>query len=182
MQLHILKLQTCSLKTVLSIISSALQKSQCYSCVFSFSFPLKKKKISKQQNYVLRAVLQYFLSCFFTVLLTNALTEKPAQNTEWWPAPKLSWSVSPKREEQQARMIPVHTSGNLFTAATKNSMHLILKESVESHFICVIQAPWVFKLHSDCWRHLTWKEAEKYLMAFQNVPAHNLHWFLCQAG
>lgn len=181
MQLHILKLQTCSLKTLLSIISSALQKSQCYSCVSSFSFPLKNKKANnKTMSWEL--TLQYFFPCFFTVLLTNALTEKPAQNTEWWPAPKLSWSVSPKREEQQAGMIPVHTSGNLFTAATTNSMHLILKESVENCFICVIQAPWVLKLHSDCWRHLTWKEAEKYLMAFQNVPAHNLHWFLCQAG
>lgn len=125
---------------------------------------------------------QHFFPCFFTVVSTNVLTEKPAEDTQWWPTAKLSWHVSPERKEQQAGMIPVHTSGSLFTAVTTNCMHLILKESVESSFICVIQAPWALKLHSDCWRHLTWKEAEKYLMAFQNVPAHNFHLFLCQAG
>lgn len=181
MQLHILKLQTCSLNTLLFIISSpALQKSQCYSCVFSFSPPLENKQANnKTMSWEL--TFQHFFPCFSTVVLTNVLTEKPAQDTHWWPAAKLSWSMSPK-QEQQAGMIPVHISGNLFTAATTNRMHLILKERVESHFICAVQAPWALKLHSDCWRYLTWKKAEKYLVAFQNVPAHNFHWFLCQAG
>ena len=126
---------------------SSLQKSQCYSWVFSFSLPLKNKQANNKTIYW-KLTFQHCFPCFFIVISTNFLTAKPAQNMQWWPAAKLSWSVSPRREQQQAGMIPVHTSGNLFTAAITNSMHLILKENMKRRFICVIQAPWALKLHS----------------------------------
>lgn len=148
MQLHILKLQTCSLSTLLCIIwPSALQNSQCYSYVFSFFLPLKNKQANNKSIYW-KLTFQHFFPCFFTVISTNFLTTKPAQNIQWWPAAKLSQSVSPRREEQQGGMIPVHTPDNLFITAVTNSMHLILKESMKRRFIYVIQVPQALKLHS----------------------------------
>lgn len=148
MQLHTLKLHTWSLNTILCIIPPpALQKSQCYLCVFSFSLPLKDKQANNKTIYQ-KLTFQHIFPCFFTVISTNFLTAKPAQDTRWWLAAKLSWSVSPRRQQQQVGMIPVHTSGNLFTAAITNSMHLILKESMKRRFICVTEVPWALKLHS----------------------------------
>lgn len=142
------KATDCSLNALLSIMfPPALQKSQCYSNVFCFSLPFKNKQ-ANNKTISKKLTFQHFFPCFFTVISTNFLTIKPAQNTQRWPAAKLSWSVSPRRVQQQAGMIPVHTSGNLFTAAITNSTHLILQESMKRHFICVIRAPWALKLHS----------------------------------
>lgn len=96
MQLQILKLQACSSNIFLTIISPpVLQKSQCYSCISSLFLPLKNKKANKTINQKLK--IQHFFSCFFTVISTNFFTTEWAQKTEWWPAAKLSCSVSPRK-------------------------------------------------------------------------------------
>lgn len=69
MQLHMLKLQACSLNTLLSIISSpALQKSCYYSSVFSF--PLKNEQANNKTIHW-KLTFQHFSLCFFTVISTN---------------------------------------------------------------------------------------------------------------
>lgn len=139
MLLHILKLQTCSLNTLPSIISPpALQKSWCNSCVFSFSLPLENKQANNKTIYW-KLTFQHFFPCFFTVISTNFLTTKPAQNTQSWPAAKLSWSVSSRREQRLAGMIPVHTSAILFTTTITNKQHAShFERKLENTFLSVL--------------------------------------------
>lgn len=146
MQLHILKLQTCSLNTLLCVICPLPCRTPSVVHVFSLSFSFLK--INKQTTKVFTESCHFstsFLVFSQWFQLTSSPLNQPRICSDGQQQSCLSlWA----REEQQGGIIPVHTPGNLFITAVTNSMHLILKESMKRHLICVIQAPRALKLHS----------------------------------
>lgn len=139
MQLHILKLQTCSLNTLLCIICpSALQNSQCCSYVFSFFLLLKNKQANNKSIYG-KLTFQHFFPCFFTVISTNFLTTKPAQNMQWWPAAKLSQSVSPRRAAKRNHPSS-HSWQPLYHSCNKQHASHFERKHEKTSYLCYSSA------------------------------------------